>query len=74
MRKKLLTKKVNARLEAIDQFNPFSDISDLGSILEFSVGPSNILECKLFVNSANVMPTEIKSLQKTEIYHLKNAN
>ena len=69
--KKIVSNEPKARLDAIKQFNPFSDISELGSMLTFSIGPSNILECTLSINSANVIPTEIKSLQKNGNLSLK---
>lgn len=51
-----------AKMHAIKMMNPFTDISDLGSELSFSVGEVGVLECKLSVHGSTAIPSEVKSL------------
>jgi len=54
-----------AMLEAIKDLDPFSDISQLGSHLEFQVWEEGIVEATLHVHSQDVVPGEVKSLLKS---------
>lgn len=51
-----------AKLEAIRQIDPFSEISELGSELKFSIKETGLLECELIAHGKSVIPYEIKSL------------
>jgi hypothetical protein len=51
-----------AKLEAIRQIDPFSEISDLGSELKFSMDETGLLECELMAHGKSVIPDEVKSL------------
>lgn len=54
-----------AYLEAIEETNPFSDISALGSSLSFSVTNKSIIEVAVHVNDEDAIPREIKSQLKS---------
>ncbi|MBP2031017.1 hypothetical protein J2755_001965 [Methanohalophilus levihalophilus] len=54
-----------AYLDAIKQTDPFSDISELGSSLEFKVISDSLLEVTLHVNDEDVVPSEVKSQLKS---------
>lgn len=51
-----------AKLEAIRQIDPFSEISELGSELKFSIDETGLLECELMAHGKSVIPDEMKSL------------
>ena len=46
----------------LTEFNPFSEISQVGSSVHFTIHSAKLLECGLKVNGLDVIPTEIKSL------------
>ncbi|WP_228061595.1 hypothetical protein [[Phormidium] sp. LEGE 05292] len=54
-----------AYIEAIEQTEPFEDISDLGSSFEFKVPNKSTIEATIEVNSEQVIPSEVKSLLKS---------
>jgi hypothetical protein len=54
-----------AYMDAIRQTDPFSDISELGSSIEFQAESSALVEVTLHVNSEQVIPSEVKSLLKS---------
>jgi len=66
---KLATRITNgessAYLEAIEETNPFSDISVLGSLLSFAITDSSTIEVVLRVNDDDAIPSEIKSQLKS---------
>lgn len=54
-----------AYIDVIRQTDPFSDISELGSSIEFQAESSALVEVTLHVNSEQVIPSEAKSLLKS---------
>jgi len=62
---RILAGSAEAYLDAIRQTDPFSDISELGSSIEFRVEKSSLVEATLHVNSEQVIPSEAKSLLKS---------
>lgn len=62
---RILDGRVDACLEAIEETDPFSDISHLGSSVSFSVPSAHLVEARLHVNSEQVVPSETKSLLKS---------
>ena len=54
-----------AYIEAIKQTDPFSDISQLGSSMDFHAEESTLVEATLHVNSEQVVPSEVKTLLKS---------
>lgn len=54
-----------ACLDAIDHAEPFSEISELGSSIEFEAESSSLIQATLHVNSEEVIPSEEKRLLKS---------
>lgn len=63
--KKILAGVPEAYLEAIEETEPFEDISDLGSSFEFKVPDKSTIEATIKVNSEQVIPSEVKTLLKS---------
>ncbi|MGZ8876454.1 MAG: hypothetical protein ACXW1F_08305 [Halobacteriota archaeon] len=59
---RVLSRDAQAKIDVIRELNPFSDISDLGSQLTFTVGKTAILEATLHVRGTAAIPKESKSL------------
>ncbi|WP_281559829.1 hypothetical protein [Thalassomonas sp. RHCl1] len=53
-----------AKIEAVEYIQPFSEISNLGSRLSIAVNEDNNLEVTIHVHSADIVPSEMKSLLK----------
>lgn len=70
--KALLEGKPEAKIEAIDNLQPFSEISILGSSLSISVYDNGVLEATINVHGTEVVPNEVKSLLKTGKLSIKN--
>ena len=62
---RILAGSAEAYLDAIRQIGLFSDISELGSTIEFQAESSSLVEATLHVNSEQVIPSEVKSLLKS---------
>ena len=54
-----------AKLDAIEAFESFEEISHLGSSIQMIVHEGGVLEAKLAIHGSNVIPSEIKSLLKS---------
>lgn len=63
--KQLLTGAETAKLNAINELNPFSEISTLGSDIAVSIGTSGIVEATVHVHGKEIVPNEIKILLKS---------
>jgi len=61
-----------AKIEVIDNLDPFSEISSLGSNLAVSVGESGIVEATINVHGEEIVPNEVKSLLKSGKLAVKN--
>ena len=48
--------------QALVEFSPFAEISELGSSIHFTVHTAKLIECVLKVNGAQAIPTEAKTL------------
>jgi hypothetical protein len=60
---RLLDGDPKAKVEVIDELNPFTEISKLGSGLSFEIQEgSKILEVELNIHSSEIIPSETKSL------------
>jgi hypothetical protein len=70
--KALLEGKAEAKIEAIDNLQPFSEISNLGSSLSISVYDNGILEATINVHGTEIVPSESKSLLKSGKLSVKN--
>ena len=60
--KLLLSGDQSSKIKVIEELNPFSEISDLGSNLSFNIGTSSIVEAEVNIHSNDIVPSEIKSL------------
>ena len=54
-----------AKLDAIEAFDSFSEISHLGSSTQIVVHENGVLEAKLAIHASKVIPTNMKSLLKS---------
>lgn len=54
-----------AKLDAIEAFESFEEISHLGSSIQMIVHEGGVLEAKLAIHGSHVIPTEVKSLLKS---------
>lgn len=70
--KALLDGKAEAKIEAIDNLQPFTEISNLGSSLSISVYDNGILEATINVHGTEIVPSETKSLLKSGKLSVKN--
>jgi hypothetical protein len=62
---KIIAGDIKAYIETFNQINPLSEISSIGSSLEFTPHNSSIINVILHVNSEQVIPSEVKSLLKS---------
>lgn len=72
MANSLLKGESKAKLKAIEKFQPFSEISSLGSKLSLSVYDNGILETTIYVHGIDIVPSEVKSLLKSGKLSVKN--
>ncbi|WNJ96763.1 hypothetical protein RND59_06715 [Vibrio ruber] len=63
--KLLLSGNADARIQTIKELNPFTEISALGSNLEFSVDNEGILTVTINIHGEEIIPKEQKSLLKS---------
>ncbi|MFP9134010.1 hypothetical protein ACLKZ7_13605 [Shewanella algae] len=70
--KSLLDGKAEAKIEAIENLQPFTEISNLGSSLSISVYDNGILEATINVHGTEIVPSETKSLLKSGKLSVKN--
>ncbi|WDE01010.1 hypothetical protein [Thalassomonas actiniarum] len=68
----LLDGKAEAKIEAIENLQPFSEISNLGSSLSISVYDNGILEATINVHGTEIVPSKSKSLLKSGKLSIKN--
>ncbi|MBX8624306.1 hypothetical protein K4754_19910 [Pseudomonas glycinae] len=54
-----------AKLDAIEAFESFAEISHLGSAIQMIVHEGGALEARLAIHGSDVIPTEVKSLLKS---------
>jgi hypothetical protein len=68
---RILSGEPKAYTEALVEFNPFAEISDLGSSINFTVHNSRLLESVLKVSGRQIIPAEVKSLTASEKLSVK---
>ena len=68
---RILSGEPKAYTEALVEFSPLGELSDLGSSIYFTVHNARLLECVLKVNGRQVIPTEVKSLTAGEKLSVK---
>ena len=59
---RILAADVNAYGEAIQVFQPFSELSELGSEIRFNAYDAKKVTCTLKINGLEIIPNEVKSL------------
>ena len=69
--RRVLTGEHKAYKEAVVEFNPFADISDLGSSIYFIIHSARLIECVLKINGKQAIPAEIKTLTTSERVSIK---
>jgi|SRR5882724_529814 len=60
--RRVLAGEQNAYTEALTEFNPFAEMSDLGSSINFTVHSAKLIECALKINGKQAIPAEVKTL------------
>lgn len=60
--RRVLAGEHRAYTEAFLEFNPFVEMSDLGSSINFIVHSARLVECVLIINGKQAIPSEIKTL------------
>ena len=63
--KRILSGDIESYYEAIQEANPFEDLTELGSGFEFGTDDPQVLEIEFAVKSETVVPKTSKSLTKT---------
>ena len=71
MARRILAGEHRAYTEALVEFNPFADISDLGSSINFTVHNAKLVECVLKVSGKQIIPAEVKTLTASEKVSVK---
>ena len=59
---RILAQEHKAYIQALVELSPLREISDLGSLLNFTVHSGTLIGCEIKVNSTQIIPTEVKSL------------
>ncbi len=68
----LLNGDEDAKIRAIEELDPFSEISNLGSNLTISVNESSLIEATIHIHGNDIVPSEVKSLLKSGKLSVKN--
>lgn len=63
--KLLLAGNGGAKIAAIKEFSHFSEITNLGSRVSFSIGDNSIIEATIHIHGDDIVPDEVKSLLKS---------
>ncbi|HPY73066.1 MAG TPA: hypothetical protein PK377_07695 [Methanothrix sp.] len=61
---KMISGDLKAYFDAIEQANPFEELTGVGSGIEFKMGKESIMNAILHVNGDHVIPSEAKTLLK----------
>ena len=62
---RILSGNTDAYIDAIRQADPISEISQLGSSIEFKAVNNKLIEATIHVNSEDIIPNEVKTLLKS---------
>lgn len=63
--KRVLSGDHKVYTELLSEFNPFAEISELGSAIHFTAHSPKLIECELKVNGKQAIPSEAKMLTST---------
>jgi len=69
--RRILARELPAYTEALLRFNPFADISALGSSIQFTVHTEKLIESVVTVNGKHAIPSEVRTLTSTGKLSLK---
>lgn len=69
--RRVLAGEHKAYTEALVEFNPFAEMSDLGSSIYFTIHSAKLIECVLKINGKQAIPTEVKTLTASEKLSVK---
>lgn len=70
--RRVLAGEHKAYIEALVEFNPFSELSDLGSSIHFIVHNAKLIECVLTINGKQAIPSEVKTITPTGKLSIKS--
>ncbi|MEI8290867.1 MAG: hypothetical protein WCH99_15495 [Verrucomicrobiota bacterium] len=59
---RILAQEYKAFIEALVGFSPLGELSDLGSLLHFTVHNAKLIQCDMKVSGMQVIPSEVKTL------------
>jgi hypothetical protein len=68
---RVLAGEHKAFIEALVEFSPLAEISDVGSLMHFTVESARIIRCELKVKGGQAIPSEVKTLTATEKVSIK---
>jgi hypothetical protein len=68
---RILAQEHHAYIEALVEFSPLRELSDLGSLLHFTVHDATLIGCEIKVNGTQVIPMEVKTLTVSEKISIK---
>ena len=69
--RRVLAREHKAFIEALIEFSPLGEISEVGSLMHFTVENTKLIRCELKVNGSQAIPSEVKSLSATERVSVK---
>lgn len=69
--RRILAGEHKAFVEALAEFSPLAEISDLGSVMHFTVESAQLIRCELKVNGSQAIPSDVKTLTASEKVSVK---
>ena len=69
--RRVLAGEHKAYTEALVEFNPFAEMSDLGSSINFTVHSAKLIECILKIIGKQAIPAEVKTLTASSKISIK---
>lgn len=69
---KLLNNDKSAKIHVIEELNPFTEISNLGSNISFQIHDNSIIEAEIHVHGTDIVPDQKKSLLQSGKLSTKN--
>ena len=69
--RRILGGEHKAFIEALVEFSPLGEISELGSVMHFTLESAKLICCELKANGSQAIPTEVKILTATEKVSVK---
>jgi hypothetical protein len=59
---RIIAGEKKAYIEALDEFDPFTEVSEIGSSIQFRAHSAKLLECLLKANGVQAIPADVKTL------------